>query len=511
MKLQEVLSEYQFRNVGQFRAIAESLGYAQEYNKGILHFTRSDDELRIDLEKIRSYTKHEPEMIRLNSSMDHVCTFFDREQSSSSEYRDILKKEGIDIVNWGDLKDDEKDRFTIIDHKSKICYTGKELYEYALQNGYILDGKGTQLEKGVMSGLTDIEGRTAKIRLTENGISVFYRKEALVIPDSIYGKKLTKKQKDDLVNGNVIVLSSKKGDIMLQVDKDLNSVIVRSEKELSIPAQIGGYKLTAADKYLLANGYSLENKLMRSPKGEYIIADVTMTPDKKGYQFSNIQTISETKAKELLQRKLEVEKEHVISPEKEQVEEQERMKKPTARDLASELKEAVEKNDYEKMAKLKEEGYKPSEEVIKGLGQEVHIDSKQAIVIEKLFGTKPEVEVQKEEEIVQKKEENIENVNKAEKMSSPELDKEFKNAVEKGDFVKLSQLKEQGYHPSKEVMQSLSNTTPSNTIIAVQKIFGLKAVSNTMGDVKLAHGQQSTDRDLKRPIANTINRMFSDL
>lgn len=509
MKLQEVLSEYQFRNVGQFRAIAESLGYAQEYNKGILHFTRSDDELRIDLEKIRSYTKHEPEMIRLNSSMDHVCTFFDREQSSSSEYRDILKKEGIDIVNWGDLKDDEKDRFTIIDHKNKICYTGKELYEYALQNGYILDGKGTQLEKGVMSGLTDIEGRTAKIRLTENGISVFYRKEALVIPDSIYGKKLTKKQKDDLVNGNVIVLSSKKGDIMLQVDKDLNSVIVRSEKELSIPAQIGGYKLTAADKYLLANGYSLENKLMRSPKGEYIIADVTMTPDKKGYQFSNIQTISETKAKELLQRKLEVEKEHVISPEKEQVEEQERMKKPTARDLASELKEAVEKNDYEKMAKLKEEGYKPSEEVIKGLGQEVHIDSKQAIVIEKLFGAKPEV--QKEEEVVQKKEENIENVNKAEKMSSPELDKEFKNAVEKGDFVKLSQLKEQGYHPSKEVMQSLSNTTPSNTIIAVQKIFGLKAVSNTMGDVKLAHGQQSTDRDLKRPIANTINRMFSDL
>lgn len=509
MKLQEVLSEYQFRNVGQFRAIAESLGYAQEYNKGILHFTRSDDELRIDLEKIRSYTKHEPEMIRLNSSMDHVCTFFDREQSSSSEYRDILKKEGIDIVNWGDLKDDEKDRFTIIDHKNKICYTGKELYEYAMQNGYILDGKGTQLEKGVMSGLTDIGGRTAKIRLTENGISVFYRKEALVIPDSIYGKKLTKKQKDDLVNGNVIVLSSKKGDIMLQVDKDLNSVIVRSEKELSIPAQIGGYKLTAADKYLLANGYSLENKLMRSPKGEYIIADVTMTPDKKGYQFSNIQTISETKAKELLQRKLEVEKEHVISPEKEQVEEQERMKKPTARDLASELKEAVEKNDYEKMAKLKEEGYKPSEEVIKGLGQEVHINSKQAIVIEKLFGTKPEV--QKEEEIVQKKEENIENVNKAEKMSSPELDKEFKNAVEKGDFVKLSQLKEQGYHPSKEVMQSLSNTTPSNTIIAVQKIFDLKAVSNTMGDVKLAHGQQSTDRDLKRPIANTINRMFSDL
>lgn len=69
---------------------------------------------------------------------------------------------------------------------------------------------------------------------------------------------------------------------MLQVDKELNSVIVRSEKELAIPSRIGGYELTAADKYLLANGFALENKLLKTPEGSYIIADVSMTADKKG-------------------------------------------------------------------------------------------------------------------------------------------------------------------------------------------------------------------------------------
>lgn len=511
MKLQEALSEYQYRNVGQFRAIAESLGYNQEYNKGSLRFSRENEEIHIDMEKIRSYTKNEPDTNKLDSSMERMCSFFDKEKSSSPEYKSVLAKEGFDVINWGNLKEDEKDKFTIVDHKNKVTYTGRELYDYAFQNGYMLDGKGTKLEKGVMSELTDVNGKPAKIRLSENGISVFYKKESLVIPDSIFGKKLSQKQKDDLLNGNVIVLSSKKGDIMLQVDKELNSVIVRSEKELAIPARIGGYELTPADKYLLANGFSLENKLLSTPDGSYIIADISMTPDKKGYQFANIQSVSESKAIELLQKKLEEVNEKAASPEKEHAEVQEQQKDIPQRDMEKELKEAIEKNDYEKMAQLKEEGYKPSEEVIRGLGGDVKIDEKQAIVIEKLFGTKPEI--QKEEETVYKKEDiKVENVNEEKKITSPELDKEFKDAVEKGDFVKLADLKEKGYRPSAELMQSISETTSSNTMIAVQKIYGIKSASNTLGNVKLAHGaQKTTENDLKRPIANTVNRMFSDL
>lgn len=604
MKLQEVLTEYQYNNVGQFRAIAESLGYKEAYNKGTLLFTRNDEEFRIDIDKIRSHTKREPDLSAENASMDRICQFLNRDQALSPDYKSILNNEGVDIVNWGDLKNDAKDRFTVIDHKNKISYTGKELYEYALQNGYQLDGKGTKLEKGVLSGLTDINGKPAKVRLHENGVSIIYRKEALSIPDRIYGKKLSKQQKQDLLDGNVIVLSTKKGDMLLQVDKDLNAVVVRSEKELSIPSQIGGYELTPADKYLLANNYSLDNKLLHTPEG-YIIADVSMTSDKKGYAFSNIQKISETKANEILQAReagkdkeylngrlrdmqqsgridlnelkdkryellinshfatehkeylsylkdenpdknynydLEarirlkagdmLEKEGIIAKgttEKELKEEGFKVEKireqyqekvtgkdfVSDRDLEKELREAVAKNDYEKMASLKEEGYKPSEEVIRGLGQDTKIDQTQAIVIEKLFGTKPEV--QKAEELTQAKEENKEA--KAElnvdpdnaRIVSPELDKEFKEAVEKGDFVKMSQLKEQGYQPSKELIQSLNETASGNTMIAVQKIFNLKGSANTLGDVKLAHGQQSVEKDLKRPLANTVNKMFSDL
>ena len=124
--------------------------------------------------------------------------------------------------------------------------------------------------------------------------------------------------------------------------------------------------------------------------------------------------------------------------------------------------------------------------------------------------------LQKAEEVTQAKEESKEakvelNADPASAKVSPELDKEFKEAVEKGDFVKMSQLKEQGYQPSKELIQSLNETASGNTMIAVQKIFNLKGSANTLGDVKLAQGQQSAEKDLKRPLANTVNKMFADL
>lgn len=604
MKLQDVLTDYQYNNVGQFRAIAETLGYKEEYNKGSLRFTQGNDELYTSVNEIRAFIKEEPDISRTNTSMDRICQFFDREQALSPDYEAILSKENIDIVNWGDLKGDAKDRFTVIDHKNKVCYTGKEMYEYALENNYILDGKGTQLEKGTLSDLTNIGGKPSKVRLTEKGVSIFQRKEALIIPDKILEKKISKKQKQDLLEGNVIVLTTKKGDAFLHIDRDLNSVVIRSEKELAIPTQIGGYELTSADKYLLANGHSLDNKLLHSTEGKYIIADISMNPDKKGYAFANIQSISNLKAQEILQTKekdinkeylndklkdmqrsgkidisdmddkryeqlinnhfsfehkeflsdlndenpdknynydLEgririksgdiLEKEGVLSKGlterelkeegfnvellREQSQEKSPVDNPVAdRDFDNELKDAIAKNDYEKMYNLKEEGYRPSEEFIRGLGQDNNIDQTQAIVIEKVFGTKPDVQIT--EEITQSKEEikteiiELNDTSKSEKISTPDLDHEFKEAIKKEDFVKLSQLKEEGYQPSNELIQSLE-TGPVNTKIAVEKIFGIKGATNTLGDIKLAHSQHDAEKDIKRPLTNTLNKMFSDL
>lgn len=576
MNIQEALTEYQYKNVGQFRGIVQSLGYSEEYNKGNLRFTRGEDEFYISVDRIRQYTKIEPNHSVESASMERICKFFDRERALAPDYKEILSKEGVDIINWGSLNGDVKDRFTVIDHKNKICYTGKELYEYGLQNGYLLDGKGTQLEKGVLSSLTDVKGKPAKVRLNENGISIYYRKETLVIPDSILGKKLSKKQQQDLLDGNVIVLSSKKGDIFLQVDRDLNAVVVRSEKELSIPAKIGEYELTTADKYLLANGFSMNNKLLHGDKG-YFIADVLMTADKKGYTFSNIQMIPETKAKELLQLR---------EASKNKVSLDDSLKDIASdRDLDKELKEAVAKNDYEKMAQLKEEGYKPSEEVIRGLSNDSKIDEKQAVVIEKLFGIQPEVSLGKERavspteqlpdnyiikldkpvlvgDLINTLEQSgidvsylnsslptetarsekvdsffvmVENgkatdwepkineknypipikpfsdfeIDRSNGMTFSERDLEFKVALESNDFGKLSQLKEEGYQPSRDVLQSF-DSIPDNTMVAVRKIFGLKAdIVPVLNDVKLV--QSRPEKDIARPLSSTINRAFSDL
>ena len=164
------------------------------------------------------------------------------------------------------------------------------------------DGKGSQQEKGVMSDMREINGKQAKVRLTENGISVFYKKETLVIPDSILGRRLTDENKNELLQGKIVLVGKEKDNIFLQVDRELNAVIVRTNKELAVPNVIGrgmdysGRELTLADKALLANGYSLDNQLIQTKEGHFIMADVSLTEDMRGIQFANIQQLSKEEA-----------------------------------------------------------------------------------------------------------------------------------------------------------------------------------------------------------------------
>lgn len=507
MKIEEVLNEYKFSNVGQFRGIAQSLGYKESYNKGKLTFTLNDDVFRTSIGEIRAHTQNESNLASRDASMTRVCQFFDKDSILSSDYKEgLYAKEGVDIINWGEIGPESKDRFTVIDHKNKICYTGKDFYEYAFNNGYVLDGKGTKLEKGVLSDLTDVKGKSAKLRLTEKGVSVFYRKEALVIPDKILGKKLSEKQRKALLEGEIIVIPAKKGHVFVSVDRDLNSVIVRSEKELAIPSVIGERELTTADKYLLANGHSLDNMIMHSDEG-YFIADVAWTNDKTGVRFSNMQSIPEAKAKELIEQQQQRDNKPIIEQENAPVNDQ------RSRDMEAELREAIEKDDFEKMSRLKDEGYKPSEEVIKGLSNSPNMDEKKAVVIDKLFGLKPEVT--KTEDLSsakgEQKQEEIKGVESPAVSSIPELDQSFKLAVEQEDFASLDRMKIDGYMPSKEVMQALSGTVPENSLIAVQKIFGLKSNAPSLGDVKLAQSPQGNTKDISRGVGNIVNKAFGDL
>lgn len=490
MKLKEALDTYMFDNVGQFGGIAESLGYQTEYRDGYFRFRKDGEELSMSVSEIREKAAVKDDETLRDQSKERVASLFDKERANDPGYASELEKEGISIKRWENLKGHDKDGFTVIDHRMKVCYTGQSLYEYAYKQGNILDGKGTKLEKGVMSDLMEIHGKPGKLRFNDDGISVFYRKEALVIPDKVLGKKLGKKEKEQLLAGDIVPLNINKKDILLQVDKDLNSVIVRTNHEIKIPDIIGqsneygGYKLTKADKYLLANGHALENKLLHSPEG-YFIADIQLTDDKKGVMIQNIQSITPTKAQELIKAMTPKLEAHTV-----RLETTENPKHETKRNMEAEFKEAVGKHDFEKIGKLKEDGYKPSEEFIKGIGKAHGLDEKQTQEVIQLFGTKPEEQTGRERQAAR-----------------------LLDAAQTNNFHVIQEIQKEGYQLTQHDLTLMREAgVQANTLIAVQKLFGMEGNTKTLGDVKLASSPKPDNgKEIARPIASTLNRAFNDL
>lgn len=85
-------------------------------------------------------------------------------------------------------------------------------------------------------------------------------------------------------------------------------------------------------------------------------------------------------------------------------------------------------------------------------------------------------------------------------------DKEFKSAVEKNEYIKLCQLKESGYVPSKNVMQSL-NSISGKALVAVQKIFGLNSMGDSLAEVETLQGWLC-DRKVPLPFMKDKNDYF---
>ena len=171
MKLREALDTYMFDNVGQFGGIAESLGYQTEYRDGYFRFRKDGEELSMSVSEIREKAGAKYDESLRDQSKERVSALFNKERANDPKYVAELEKDGISIKRWENLKGHDKDGFTVIDHRLKVCYTGQSLYEYAYKQGNILDGKGTKLEKGVMSDLMEIHGKPGKFRLN---IAVLY-------------------------------------------------------------------------------------------------------------------------------------------------------------------------------------------------------------------------------------------------------------------------------------------------------------------------------------------------
>lgn len=384
MDIITALQEYDFENVGQFRAIASQFGYTEEYNRGKLLFRKGKDQFKITVGEIKSHIRPaEARKAIQEASKERLCQLLDRKRMKDPEYiRSLSEKQSVDFIRWKGFQETSS-AITIIDNHEKTCYTGSALLDYAFHKGYLLDGKG-KLEPDLLSGMRQIRGREAKVRYNGRGISVFYKKETLILPDSFLGKKLAEEEKQQLKKGKTILFHGKK-EVFLQVDPELNAVVIRTAKELPVPLTIGktdfykGYELTPADRSLLANGQPISNKLLANSEG-YFIADVSMSmpPDKAGVVFSNIQPISEETALKIKQD-LEKGKEKNRSAGMEQLPGNDLLQKEES------FRTALQTKDFRKIMALRDTGYKPSESLVEEVKRSGNLTKTQLVAVEKIF------------------------------------------------------------------------------------------------------------------------------
>lgn len=77
-----------------------------------------------------------------------------------------------------------------------------------------------------------------------------------------------------------------------------------------------------------------------------------------------------------------------------------------------------------------------------------------------------------------------ENINTYKDLKNSFLDDVFKVAVEEENYKRLSQLKDEGYVPTKEMMQTLSSIASASSLVAIQKIYGLSSMGDSLAEVE---------------------------
>lgn len=77
---------------------------------------------------------------------------------------------------------------------------------------------------------------------------------------------------------------------------------------------------------------------------------------------------------------------------------------------------------------------------------------------------------------------------------------EFSEAAKRNDFTRLAGLKAEGYSPSPEVLKELKSSVPVQTMIAVQKIFGLPMESKGIDSIRLAQSDFHTGKTIEQAL-----------
>lgn len=104
------------------------------------------------------------------------------------------------------------------------------------------------------------------------------KKVEIEVPEEILGKKISKKDKEHLLNGDTLGPFShaqSKTNFYLCIDKELNAVSVKTDKQLGIPKEMLGHTFSTEEKNLLANNKAVGPRVF-CVDGQYFIGTFTL-------------------------------------------------------------------------------------------------------------------------------------------------------------------------------------------------------------------------------------------
>jgi len=374
----------------------------------------------------------------------------------------------------------------------------EEVYGVKLDE-ILRDRLANGLETGVIEGFVFDDGsvNNAKVRLSQDekgNVHLGFRlqKEELAIPDHIGDYKLTDFDKENLSNGKISAIELNGNEYFLQVDKELNSVVVKKAQELDIRDVISAkhekgtlkigdnYKPTDDEVKKLLEGKKLDPKLIEIG-GQYITAKVSLTEDFKGLKFEDIREIKNVeKAKQLEKRLNNPQKtditEKIISTGADIIDSKE--KKNVVGNTAEiainviepEIKEDIksklaEQNiqEIENKENLEKKDFLNEKSIGKTIDTEIEREiTVEKHVVERATENEPKNEVEIATEKVSKKDEISEKIGNSDSEQKPNLikgsrDGEFLAAVKDNNFDKLIDMKKEGYKPSEFAIENMKN------------------------------------------------------
>ncbi|GAA4419352.1 hypothetical protein GCM10023187_53580 [Nibrella viscosa] len=159
----------------------------------------------------------------------------------------------------------------------------------------LYSGRQTELATIWLTDELKMEGRL-RIVLTENGpdIRITPALRNLTIPDEVGGVKLSEREKKELVEEGALsrpLLLADKGDYVptyLRVDPQTNTVELWRLRPEMLPTKLLGIDLTRDQQMQLANGHAIRLSGLLDKQGESFTAMVSISAAQKELQFSDI-------------------------------------------------------------------------------------------------------------------------------------------------------------------------------------------------------------------------------